>query len=348
MIPIVFNVNKKYVPYLAVTIASILKNSTKKTQFKFYVLSRDDLASDLEDITFRDYDNFKIINVIVNTNVFDKIENYQKSPQVTFDGYLKEFIPKMLTNLDKCIYLDCDLIVVADISNLYNLDIDDYHMGEVLVSYRGYKEYVNSHFYKIINKYGLVDEMYFNTGVKLLNLKKIREDNAEDIFLNEIKNYIGNRDLRIFGQDLLNIVYNGLNKIKPIDPRWNVGMLGQYRPSKDCFIIHWPGGQKPWNYPLASHVKLYLEYASITQFYDQIRMDLLSAVNKELEYLDTKLYYKRYKLRLALFDIRLFGKPLFPKKVAHYKTKIDKFLKQKDDKKYFYEKLIDLKQFLSK
>ena len=350
MIPIVFNVNKKYIPYLAVTIASILKNSTKKTQFEFYVLSRADLAEELDQLAFIGYDNFKIINVIVDGKVFDQIKNYQLAGHITFDGYLHAFIPKLLTNLDKCIHLDSDLLVLTDISRLYDIELEDYYMGGVLDFYPQYRRYVSSHFFTIIDKYGIDNEMYFNIGVKLLNLKKIRDDSAEDIFLNEVENYIGNKELTIFDQDLLNIVYqrNGLNKIKPIDPRWNAHMSAQYRPSRDCFIMHWPGGHKPWVYPLAPHVKLYMEYARMTQFYDQIRLDLLNAVNQELEYLETKLYFKRYKLRLALFDFKFFGKPVFPKKVAHYKSKVDKYLKQKNDKKFFYDKLKNLQLFLSK
>lgn len=348
MIPIAFNVNKNYIPYLAVTIASILKNASQETEFDFYVLSTNNLEDELNKIAIDGYNNFNIINKIINTNIFDGITDKQIARHITFDGYLHAFIPKILTKLDKCIHLDCDLVVNADITNLYKHDLSDNYMCGAVSAVTNYVNYPASHAFNLIQKYNLVDGLYFNIGVKLLNLKQIRRDNAEDKFLNEIKNYIGNNDLTIFDQDLMNIVYQGMGKIRNIDPRWNVNInAGPYRPSKDCFVIHWPGKNKPWIEPTAPHVLVYLEYAKMTNFYDQIKQDLLKIINERLGYLETKLWYKKYKRKLALFDIKLFGKPVFPGKVAHYQRKIDKFLLQKREKERYYDELIRLKQFLA-
>ena len=65
-------------------------------------------------------------------------------------------IASLIPNVEKCIYLDSDLILTENISKLWMQDIDDYYFAAVTDKKVG-----------------------FNAGVLLINLKKWREDNLE-------------------------------------------------------------------------------------------------------------------------------------------------------------------------
>ncbi len=60
---------------------------------------------------------------------------------------------------EKIIYLDCDTMANGDIKELFDNDISDYEMGVVLDRYGRF----------------FIKHNYFNSGMLLLNLKKIRE-----------------------------------------------------------------------------------------------------------------------------------------------------------------------------
>lgn len=66
---------------------------------------------------------------------------------------------------DKILYLDNDIICRRDISSFYDTDMTDYDMGGVL-------DYYGSHIYKK----NIFVRDYLNSGVLLLNMKRIREN----------------------------------------------------------------------------------------------------------------------------------------------------------------------------
>jgi lipopolysaccharide biosynthesis glycosyltransferase len=94
-------------------------------------------------------------------NHFMKHKNTRWS-QTTF----YRILTPLFINEDRIIHLDGDTLTFSDLSEMYNLDFDDnYILG----------------FYEIISNgldyLGLNSTSYFNAGVTLFNLKKLREDN---------------------------------------------------------------------------------------------------------------------------------------------------------------------------
>lgn len=65
---------------------------------------------------------------------------------------------------DKIIYLDTDTIINNNLEELYDIDISDYELGCVKDSFN----------WLTPNRWGMMNT-YFNSGVLLLNMKKIRE-----------------------------------------------------------------------------------------------------------------------------------------------------------------------------
>ena len=73
--------------------------------------------------------------------------------------FIRLFSDKIEALPDKVLYLDCDIVCYKDIKELFDIDIENYEIGVV-------KDYIGR---KVINR------KYINSGVLLINLKKVRE-----------------------------------------------------------------------------------------------------------------------------------------------------------------------------
>ena len=90
-----------------------------------------------------------------------------------------------ITNLDKIIYLDCDIIVQMDIKQLWDIPLEDCYIAAVAE-----RDTAVSRYFSLSEKVRfwaleMQVERYFNSGVIVLNLKKIRE--CFDMFNESIK-----------------------------------------------------------------------------------------------------------------------------------------------------------------
>ncbi|MCH8544048.1 MAG: glycosyltransferase family 8 protein [Alcanivorax sp.] len=166
---------------------------------------------------------------------------------ITHAAYYRVSIPELFDDsVEKAIYLDCDVIVKADISELWDADIGDCPVGAV--------ENIAKHTFL---KSGLEQKDYFNSGVMLLNLRRWRKDNIAS----QVRDFKVSHPERISTNDqcAINGVLKGDWFHLPL--RWNQ-QTGIYRESKQVkglpadqveaarfhpSIIHYIGSDKPWN-----------------------------------------------------------------------------------------------------
>ena len=150
-------------------------------------------------------------------------------------------IPEVLGNVDKIIYLDCDVLVNLDIKNLWDIDME----GNSLAGVKDLP--IIGTYGKIVTKLtGRKNESYINSGVVIMDLRKIRE---RGIFLQIVTNWIvENKKLIIFpDQDALNNVFVQDIKILPENFNTVVGYNFDPREStlpQNC-IFHLCAS-KPW------------------------------------------------------------------------------------------------------
>lgn len=325
-INIVFGVNKKFVPYISVVIASILQHSSKDNFFNFYVLSFENLKNEIDRFVFSDYHNYNIYNHIVDRSKLPNISI--RSPRLTIDTFLRMYIPLTLQYLDRCIYLDADVLVNKDIAELYKTNLDHYYVGGVSDNFHSFEKFLRDSRNLTMKKYGLKDGIYINSGVLLFNLKAIRDDAAEKLLISTLIKYSGDKDLLYYDQDLVNIAFNG--KIKTIDPRWNAIVNFYYRTQVDCFILHFTSFHKPWNWPVIPAHFLYLENAKISPYYEIIKNNLLSATDAYIALFKKHLYiYKFINKMYNTYKIKIF---------RHYALKMHTTK---------YNRAIELKEFLT-
>ncbi len=152
--------------------------------------------------------------------------------------YARLFIPDFIPpSVEKVLYLDVDMIVLADLAQLWDTDITGYYAAAVQDP--RVKTFDN-HWGGILNYQDLGldgSTQYLNTGLLLINTRKWREDGitakAFDIILSNLKhaNYPD--------QYGLNIAMAG--RWLPLDRRWNNFVTDEIA---DPYIIHFVG-RKP-------------------------------------------------------------------------------------------------------
>jgi lipopolysaccharide biosynthesis glycosyltransferase len=148
--------------------------------------------------------------------------------------FIPHFIPE---RFDKIIYLDVDMILMHDISDLWNVDLGENMLAAVMDprlkvfsnSWGGilnYKELGFAH-----------DTKYFNTGILVINNKKWREENSASTV---VKCIADNEKFANYPDQYgINIVM--ANRWVVLDPRWN---WFADTACEDPFLIHFVG-RKP-------------------------------------------------------------------------------------------------------
>lgn len=119
--------------------------------------------------------------------------------------YFQDVLPK---SVDKVLLLEGDTIVVDSLEEFYDIDINDYYLAA--------SDDLQSKYCK--EKVGIKStSAYFNSGVMLLNLKKMREDNITDKITEIIKS--GKAKFLYEVQDEMNVMFEG--QVKIIPPKFN-------------------------------------------------------------------------------------------------------------------------------
>ncbi len=287
VIPIAMATDNNYVLPTIVAITSMLENADKNTVYNYNLLVSGDFTEENTQkfLTLKKkYSNnceFKFINM---GNAY--AGNKEVGTRITTPMYYRLSLPSILKE-DKCIYLDGDTIVEKDLSELYNVNLDNYYLAGVKAA--GI-QIAGERYAKLLKIPDM--KQYINSGVLLINLKKMREDKLEDKFSEFIENTINKEEkLNCPDQDTINAVcYNNI-KILPLKYNtmtvYNLTNPNTYIKSKkfqNCYsqtewneaasspaILHYACKLKPWNDEESNMAEYWWKYARKTKFFNEIR-----------------------------------------------------------------------------
>ena len=269
---IFFAVDHNYVEHLCVAMASILVNARNFDQFNFYIIDSGLLPGDKKKLeSLKKHKDFNIEYLKVDMDVF---KNYPiQNSYLSLATYAKYLIVELKPELDRCLYLDCDIVVNTSLEHLYNMDFDE----SLAVA-------VKDSFYPsdFAQKYGIKD--YFNAGVLLINARKWRENGITKKLFDATENLGNTGELEHEDQDVLNYVLN--EKVKFVSTRWNCQSFSfsfnTAKTKQDMFdiifgpfIVHYTAQGKPW-YPESLHPYAfkYFEYKKLTPYRKNIKKDI--------------------------------------------------------------------------
>ena len=281
--PIFFATDDNYVPYLVVSIRSLIDTASTKNLYQIYVLNTGLKEENQQILKSMETENVKINFVDVSEKIKDILNKLQAqlrdyySPSI----YYRLFIPSLFPQYKKALYLDCDITIVKDIAGLYNKDLKNNLLGaivdEVVTSSEIFRYYTE-------NALGVNGYKYFNSGIILMNLEAFRKENIEDKFIYLLNNY--NFGTVAPDQDYLNVLCK--DRILYIDKGWDkMPVSDEGFDEKDLKLVHYNMFQKPWKYEGVLYEKYFWETAKKTPYY-QMLMDMRNNYTDEKKMNDQK------------------------------------------------------------
>lgn len=212
-----FTCDGNYLRALEVAVLSLLENSSKEICLHIVKCS--------------DFSESTLVDICSSYNV--KLNFYLFMPQLEAVGrftpsvYARLYLDEILSvNIDKILYLDCDLIIEGDLSALYENDLKEFFLSAVKDNGDEY-----------IDQYCVDHDLdsYFNAGMMLLNMKKMRN---EGIFSKSRNSF--NKDNKYLDQDMMNLAVK--NNWLEVNEFYNY--MGASK-SNQAVVVHY-AHCKPW------------------------------------------------------------------------------------------------------
>lgn len=262
-IPICFATDDNYVPFLTVALASMLENASKDNFYMIYVLTSHLSEENMKSIKKHEVENCSIEFVQLSKEL-DKVQNmFHLRDYYSKETYYRIFIPNLFPQYQKVLYLDCDITVLGDVSELYNTEIHGYYVAaaqeEVMQTYDVFGNYVEK-------ADGINRKSYFNAGILLINCRRWRNKLIAERFVDLLNRY---KFRVVQDEDYLNVLCK--DNIKWVSLGWNkTSYKNEAFDDKDLKIIHWKITWRPWKYKDVLYEEYFWKYAKMTDFYDKL------------------------------------------------------------------------------
>jgi lipopolysaccharide biosynthesis glycosyltransferase len=146
--------------------ASMLANT--KSNVHFHIISNrlsDENKAKLSSLSER----FRHMRLSFHEFTFDISRFETWNAGYTAEIYYRCYLPEILPDLERILYIDGDTVINGDISELWNIDLGKYTIGGVV-------DYANQRYIERNKAIDFNDDdLYFCSGVMLINLKKFEK-----------------------------------------------------------------------------------------------------------------------------------------------------------------------------
>lgn len=205
---IVYACDDNFAEIMGVSILSLLERNQSVENINFHIL----------EMAISDENKEKLKKIVIQYNriicfysldclksKLDKMSQ-QRGGSSTFSRlYVSQFLPNIET---RALYLDCDTLVMDNLSDLYNQDFE----GNIVC---GVLDIISKQHRKVI---GLADnDIYVNAGILLIDIVAWKKAEIEKTFDQIIYQFKGN--VPYADQGILNLALKG--QIKCVHPRYN-------------------------------------------------------------------------------------------------------------------------------
>lgn len=187
-------------------------------------------------------DHITLVSHPVSKTYLQIIESLNlKQSRLPIGTYFRLLLPLVLSDLPRVIYLDTDLLVNQSLWELWQTDLQGYPIAaseDSMVAV--FRKYGWNH-----GLFGPQGDQYFNAGVVLMDLDRLRQINAPFAgarLAEDVDNLLVYAD-----QDAQNLYFH--RACRMLDVTFNYGL--EYfdrapRPLDEIAIIHYYGPKKPW------------------------------------------------------------------------------------------------------
>lgn len=302
------NTDNNYAQHCVAMLCSLFDNN-KELDFCVHILINN-LSDDNKNAIIglsKQYGN-EIIFHVVDESLLEGLQ-YRKHRPLTKAAYYRVLLPSILDqSIDRVLYLDCDMIVLRGISDLYRIDISGY----ALAATNDATPWTSEH--RLQLNLSLQDRA-FCSGIMMINLKYWREHNAQNRLIEFAR--IPRNPVYLHDQDALNYVFR--NQWFELPPKWNHSPLSISAGAEKSFdnvdyafnpcIMHYSGDLKPWFDVWFPEKKFYTKYLILSKYPSK-------EVNKDLRFKVyafvsvTRYFFSRYIYPLVPEFVEIFVKDI--------------------------------------
>ena len=264
-----------YAPYLGVTLVSILENAAPDSFLRFHLMVPDAFPAAIRERLSSLSERYHR-HEIHYLEMRDAFRDCRTGiPHISHHTYYRLLLAERLPELERCIYLDCDIVVEGDLAEYFRMPLE----GCCVAGVRTYGSAISSpeKLAAVAKRLGIPDyEQYINAGAVIFNLAKIRDEKLMERFIALSE--------KMHDQDVLNAACYG--KIRHLPFRCNVltpHLFGEENMLRRRFadysellearrnplIIHYADKVKPWDRPESLWAERWWRYARLSPFYEE-------------------------------------------------------------------------------
>ncbi|MBR3115747.1 glycosyltransferase family 8 protein [Candidatus Saccharibacteria bacterium] len=270
VVPVFLTINSAYAPYAAAAIHSLTQHSDPHRYYRVIILHDGlnlvnrwrlrNLVTRNVSLQFKKMTRSLYLKAIVTY-----CTRRQKGAGDFFSSavyYYRAFIPVMFPLYKKAVYIDSDTILRGDIGELYDTDLGDNAMAAMIdpkvTVIPEFRDYVD-------NALNVPHTEYVNSGVQVMDLRKMRKMRYLSTMIDLIKKY--DADLVAPDQDYLNVILRG--KIAFLDPKWNAEPVKDL--PRNVKLVHFNLFNKPWHYKNVPCERIFWNAAKGTGFLGDLK-----------------------------------------------------------------------------
>ncbi|MCJ2136762.1 glycosyltransferase family 8 protein [Methylobacterium sp. J-026] len=234
--------DRNYGSYAGIVMQSAM-SVTRDAKIHFHLLSDGVHSSDIVKCRTiarehgNDFSSYEISSKLTNLPKALRMANHLS--RAAYSRLL--FADLLPTSVHRIIYLDCDVVCRRDLTELWELGAGVDVLGAVRDPWLDPDT-------KLKSSLGLSpDQIYFNSGVLLINVDAWRAENTEA----RLCDFVSSRpDIKHADQDTLNAVLSA--RLTEVPEKWNM-MIDHPRREDEghlrdhAAILHYVGGFKPWH-----------------------------------------------------------------------------------------------------
>lgn len=302
-INIAFSINDNHCLYVFFTISMIKKYTNN---LDIFVLHTDLSDKSKDRLKTLETESVNIHFVTIDRDLFSNLPLTLDG--ITIETYYRYLLPEILVDCDKVIYLDSDLLIRCDVTELWDIDVSQHYLA-------GVNEI------DIINRFpdhklklGFdLDELFINVGVLICNLQKMRQDKITHHLFTETERL---KDIILFqDQDVINVALKGKIADLPLAYNYTVEAMEKDLLSLDEIkVIHYNSQiAKPWipknyqNKKISKYLELWKsQFVTHMKQIQQTKVSLLLPVYNETSLTTIekicKQSYKNIQLILLNYD----------------------------------------------
>ena len=261
-IPIFFSTDDNYIPYLDVALRSLIENASRDYDYRIIVLNTGLSSESAKLVKENERAGVRIDFMDISEQLASIKSRLKDVYHFSIVTYYRLFIASLFPRYDKVLYLDCDLVVLGDISRLYLTDLGDNILGaapeQFVRSTKEFRLYAE-------HALGVDPDGYVNAGVLLMNLEAYRSAGIENQFIQLITAH----EFDLLDPDQAYLNYLCKDRIHVLPPVWNQESMPGAGEAEDG-IVHYALYKKPWQYDDVAYGEHFWRYAERSPFYAEI------------------------------------------------------------------------------